>query len=195
MLYREGVRRGFADNDPQVRERVADQMKYALEQGATAPDPTDAELRAWFEANKVKLQRPERIDFTQVFVEGDDEAASIRAKALLVLLEDGAQPAGLGDTFPGGRRFRGRKLADVGERFGVAFAAGLDTEPLEAWTLRRSSFGLHLVRVDRVVAGSTPTFEAVRAEVVHGWLEQQQVLRLAESVLALRNRWSVVREP
>lgn len=195
VLYREGVRRGFADNDPQVRDRIADQMKYALEQGATVPDPTDAEQRAWFEANKVKLQRPDRIDFTQVFVEGDDEAATTRAKALLVLLEDGAQPAGLGDTFAGGRRFRGRKLADVGERFGAAFATGLDTEPVETWTLRRSSFGLHLVRVDRAVLGSAPTFEVVRAEVVHGWLEQQRVQRLAESTLALRGRWSVVTEP
>lgn len=195
VLYREGVRRGFADNDPQIRDRVADQMKYALEQGATVPDPTDAELLTWFEAHKAALQRPGRIDFTQVFVEGDDEAATTRAKALLVLLEDGAQPAGLGDTFAGGRRFRGRKLADVGERFGAAFATGLDTEPLKTWTLRRSSFGLHLVRVDRAVAGSAPPFEAVRAEVVHGWLEQQRDQRLAEATLALRNRWSVVREP
>lgn len=166
VMYREGVRRGFADNDPQVRDRVADQMKYALEQGATVPDPTDAELRAWFEANKAKFQRPGRIDFTQVFVEGEDEAATTRAKALLVLLEDGAQPAGLGDMFAGGRRFRGRKLADLGERFGAAFATGLDSEPVETWTLRRSSFGLHLVRVDRAVLGSAPTFDLASRERV-----------------------------
>ena len=195
VLYREGVRRGFAQGDPQIRDRVAGQMKYALENGATVPEPTDAELRAWFVAHGAALQRPDRIDFTQVFVDGDDDAATARAKALLVLLEDGAQPGGLGDTFAGGRRFRGRKLADLGERFGTAFATGLDTEPLETWTLRRSSFGLHLVRVDRAVAGSAPTFDSVRAEVVHGWREQQRAQRLAEATLALRNRWNVVREP
>ncbi len=195
VLYREGVRRGFADNDPEIHDRVADQMRYALQQGATVPDPSEAQLRAWFEAHAEALQQPGRIDFTQVFVEGDDASAEVRARALLVLLEDGAQPAGLGDTFAGGRRFRGRKLADVTERFGASFASGLDTEPLQTWTLRRSSFGLHLVRVDRVQAGSTPGFDAVREEVVHGWRQDQQAQRLAEATLGLRKRWTVVRTP
>ncbi len=194
VLYREGVRRGLADSDPQIRDRVADQMQYALEQGTTVPEPSEAELQAWFEAHRTSFHRPERVDFTQVFVEGDDEASTERANELLVLLENGAKPEGLGDSFAGGRRFRGRKVADIAERFGDTFAAGLDAE-LGTWTLLRSSFGQHLVRVDRVVAGSAPSFEAVRAEVLHGWREQQREQRLAEATLALRGRWTVVREP
>lgn len=195
VLYREGVRRGFAERDPEIRDRVADQMKYALEEGAAVLEPTDAQLRTWFEANAVALQQPGRIDFTQVFVEGDDAAAVGRAKALLVLLEEGAQPSGLGDTFPGGRRFRARKLVDISGRFGTSFATGLDEEPVKTWTLRRSSFGLHLVRVDRVVAGSTPAFEDARAESVHGWRQEQRAQRLLEATRELRDRWTVVREP
>lgn len=195
VLYREGVRRGFAENDPQIRDRVVDQMQYTLEQGTTLAEPTEAQLRAWFEAHGSTLQRPDRVDFTQVFVDGKDEAATARARALRVLLEDGAKPAGLGDTFAGGRRFRGRKLEDVAKRFGKTFAEGLDTEPLGAWTLRGSTFGQHLVRVDRIAAGGALSFEAARSQVLHRWREEQSATRLGEATRALRERWAVVQQP
>jgi PPIC-type PPIASE domain len=195
VLYREGLARGLAEGDAQVRERVASQMAYVLESRITIPEPDPAELRAWFEAHAERYARPERVDFTQVFVEGNDAAAETEARELLRLLEAGADPNGLGDTFAGGRRFRGRRLAELAERFGEAFIAGMETQPPGTWSLRRSGLGVHLVRVDRWVPGRAPSFDAVQGEVRHDWAEAQRASALLRAKQALRSRWELVGAP
>lgn len=195
VLYREGLARGLAEGDPRVRERVATQMAYVLDSRITTPEPSEAELRAWFEAHADRYARPERVDLTLVFVDGTDEAAEARARELLRLLDGGADPNGLGDTFAGGRRLRGRRLVELGERFGPAFTAGLADQPPGTWALRRSPFGLHLVRVDRWASGDAPDFEAARDEARHDWLQDQRSQALEQAKQALRDRWEIVTSP
>jgi hypothetical protein len=156
------------------------------------PTPDDAELRAWFESNADRFARPERFDFTQVFVAGDDTA---RAAELLRVLQGGADPDGLGDTFAGGRRFRARRLVEVRARFGDAFAEGVRTQPEHAWALLPSPHGKHIVRVDRRTSASTADFEAARAEVLHAWQEAARKDALARETAALRSQWEVVVAP
>lgn len=194
-LYREGLARGLAENDPQIRERVVSQMAYVLQSRITVPAPTDDELQAWFQAHAERYARPERVDFTQVFVEGLDAAAEARARELLRVLEDGADPSGLGDTFSGGRRFRGRRLAELAERFGEAFTTGMDAQPLGTWAIRRSTQGFHLVRIDRRTSSETPDFAAAHAEILHDWEQAQRDAALVAARQALRSQWEIHTAP
>lgn len=195
VLYREGLARGLAEGDAVVREHVASQMAFVLQSQVVLAEPSEAELRAWFDEHADAYARPERVDFTQVYVEGLDDAAQAEARALLRLLEDGADPNGLGDTFAGGRRFRGRKLAELTERFGEAFTAGMETQPAGTWVLRRSGLGMHLVRIDRWSSGETLGFEAARDEAHHDWTQAQQARALATAKQALRDDWEIVVSP
>lgn len=194
-LYREGLARGLAENDPQIRERVVSQMAYVLQSRITVPTATDDELRAWFETHAERYAQPERVDFTQVFVDGLDATAEARAREILRLLEGGADPNGLGDTFAGGRRFRGRRLAELAGRFGEAFTTGMDAQPPGTWTLRRSTQGLHLVRIDRWTSSTTPDFESARAEILHDWEQAQRQTAMATAKQALRSQWEVRTSP
>ena len=193
VLYREGIARGLAQDDPVIRSRIATQMAYVLRSSEPLSEPSDRQLREWFEAHRERFVRPERIDFTQVFVGGHDSAAQARARQLLGLLEGGADPGGLGDTFSGGRRFRGRKLADLQEQFGIRFTAGLEGQPVGTWTLRHSDHGLHLVRVDRRAKGEAPPLEEIRDQVEHDWREEQQARALEQAVRGLRAQWEIER--
>lgn len=195
VLYREGLSRGLAEHDPQVHARVASQMTYVLESQLTIPEPDDAELHAWFRDHPTRYGRPERVDLTQVFVSSTDANAEARARELLRLLQSGADPNGLGDTFPGGRRLRGRKPADLAARFGEAFAAGLEAQPPGTWTLRPSPLGLHLVRVDRWTSGEAASFDAVRDRVRHDWQQDQRDRAMERAKQALRERWEIVHTP
>lgn len=195
VLYREGLSQGLAESDPQVRERVASQMAYVLQSRIVLPEPDEAELRAWFDAHAERYGKPERVDFTQVFVEGTDDAAEARARELLGLLQNGADPNGLGDTFSGGRRFRGRRLADLAERFGEAFVEGMQAQAPETWVLRRSPLGLHLVRIDRWTSSEAPGFEAVRDAVRHDWEQERRAAAMAEAKQALRSQWEIHGSP
>lgn len=195
VLYREGLRRGLAEGDLRIRERVAGQMAYVLASSVVVPEPDDAALRAWFEAHADLYARPERVDLTLVFVEGDDEAAWARARALLGLLEGGADPSGLGDRFAGGRRLRGRRPVELAERFGDAFVQGLAEQAPGTWALRPSPLGLHLLRVDGWARGSALAFEAAREAVRHDWLEDQRARATAAARQELRARWEIVVSP
>lgn len=195
VLYREGLARGLAESDAQVRERVASQMAYVLKSRVTVPAPTDDELRAWLESHAERYAKPERVDFTQVFVDGLDGAAETRARELLRLLEGGADPNGLGDTFSGGRRFRGRRLDDLAARFGPAFITDMPAQAVGTWALRRSSVGLHLVRIDRWSARESPDLEPLREQLRHDWEQAQRDAAIAEAKRALREQWEIRTSP
>lgn len=193
VLYREGLARGFAVNDPTVRARVGGHMARVLREGVVVPEPTEAELRAAFEADPNRWGSSARVDFTQVFVEGHDASADARAAELLALLREGASPTGLGDRFSGGRRFRGRTLAQIEATFGAAFAEGLDSAETGAWTSRTSPAGHHLVRVDAVAAGRGSAFEAARADVRRSLVEAREDEAFRERLRALVAGWEVRR--
>ena len=154
--------------------------------------PPEAELRAWFDARRDTWARPPRLDFTHVFVAGTGADAERRASALLAELQAGAGPEMLGDTFSGGQRYRGRKLADLAESFGPEFARGLDQQPTGVWQLRRSRHGLHLVRVDTVLPGRAADFASARLDVEKEWMDTRRAAELAERVRALRDSYRVV---
>ncbi len=192
VLYREGLARGLDRDDPSVRRRIAEKMAFVLEQEIVVAPPPEAELRAWFESRRDTWARPPRIDFTHVFVAGTGAGDERRAAALLAELEGGAEPDALGDSFSGGQRYRGRKLADLAASFGPEFARGLDRQPAGSWQLRRSRHGLHLVRVDRVEAGRAADFAGARLDVEKEWIDARRAEELAARVRALRARWQVV---
>ena len=195
VLYREGLTRALAEGDAVVRERIASQMGYVLGARIVVPEPTEDELRTWFDDHASKWAEPDRVDFTQVYVAGHDDAAGARAREFLGLLQGGADPDGLGDTFAGGRRFRGRRVAELAERFGAAFVDGLDAQPEGTWAQRRSGLGLHLVRVDRRTSPRQPALDAVRDAVRHDWQEAQHAAALQQATKELRGRWEVVVSP
>jgi peptidyl-prolyl cis-trans isomerase C len=195
LLYREGLARGLERDDPRVRERIATKMGLVLRSQIIVPEPTDAELRAWFEAHAERWARAELLDFTQVFVEGDDEPARARARELLAQLSAGADPNGLGDPFSGGRRYRRRKIEDLASAFGDEFVAHLSEQAEATWVQRRSRSGLHLVRVDRRTSAQGPDFASVEAEVRDEWSTARRAQGVAEAMQKLRARWEIVTEP
>lgn len=191
VLYREGLRRGLAENDAEVHGRVASQMAFVLRSRIVLPEPGDEELRAWLAEHPERFGEPDRVDFTQVFVaQGPD--AQARADELLGLLEGGADPGGLGDTFSGGRRFRGRRIEALAEQFGPDFAAGVARQAEGAWALHRSTHGLHLVRIDSRTAARAPDFAEVKGAVAHDLREARLDEAFARAVAELRAGWEIV---
>ncbi|MCC7536160.1 MAG: peptidyl-prolyl cis-trans isomerase [Deltaproteobacteria bacterium] len=195
ILYREGRRRGLERDDPRTRARVASRMAFVLRAQSVIPEPSDRELRAWLAAHADRFAVPERIDFTHVFVRGDDEVARARAHELLGTLTAGASPTRLGDTFSGGRHYRGRTVRDLSATFGEAFALGVREQREGTWALHVSRFGQHVVRVEgRTVATATADFASLRADVRHDWLEARRDRETRAAIAKVRARWEIVRE-
>jgi hypothetical protein len=174
---------------------VADKMSFVLESKLVLGEPGRAELEQWFSSHRDKWAKAAQVDFIQVFVTGNDDAARKRAEALLRQLQQGAEPAGLGDRFSGGRHYRRRSLESLRLAFGDRFVAGLGAQPEGRWALRESRFGLHLVRVERRTAATAPTLESVKADVVEDWKRARREAELAEEVAKLRSQYQIVEAP
>lgn len=192
MLFREAVARGLDRDDPVVHERVASRMSYVLEQQAIVPEPTEAELRTWFDAHHETWNVPDRIDFTHVFVAGSDAAARAKLDELEAALAVGAPPERLGDVFSGGRRYRGRRIEDLAQSFGAEFVDGLDQQPIGTWVKRTSRHGLHLVRVDQRAEGHSASFEQARLDVRKAWRDDRLRRALEAAIDRLRTQWEIV---
>jgi hypothetical protein len=191
VLYREAIARGLDRADPVIHERIAGRMSYVLAQTATVPEPTETELRAWFDQHRDRWDVAEHVDFTHVFIAGSDAAAAARADEIQTALAAGASPEQLGDRFSGGHRYRGRKLADLAQAFGDEFVDGLAKQTPGAWVRRRSRHGLHLVRVDRVEAAKTADFAAARLDVRKEWLDARRADDLRAAMRKLRDGWTI----
>ena len=190
ILFREALARGLERDDPAIRERIASRMSYVLAESVVVPEPTESQLRAHFDAHRDRYGVAERIDFTHVFVADRDEQ---RISELAAKLAGGAAPEVLGDTFSGGRKYRGRKLADLAEAFGPEFVAGLAAQPPGSWVRRASRHGLHLVRIDRVDAARAPDFETAKLEVRRELVEDYRARASGETFRKLRAQWKIVR--
>jgi peptidyl-prolyl cis-trans isomerase C len=191
VLYREAIARGLDRDDPIIRQRIAARMSYVLEQATPIPEPSDAELRAWFDAHRDRWSVPERVDFTHVFVAGTDARATAKLDELERQLRDGAAPERLGDRFSGGHRYRGRRVEDLAQAFGDQFASGLAEQAPGTWVRRTSRHGLHLVRIDRVDASQPADFARAQLDVRKAWLEERRATELAAAMKQLRASWTI----
>jgi len=191
VLYREGLLRGLDRDDVRVRQRVVSLMAARVEAEHPIDDPTEEEIRAYFDAHADRYAEESRLDFTHVYVEGTDEAAEARARTLLTTLAEGGSPIGLGDTFTGGRTYRGRRIVDLVETFGPGFVEGIDAQALGSWALRRSRTGVHLVRIERRTAASEAAFDRARLDVEHDLMEEARRERSRRALDELRARWEI----
>ena len=191
ILYREGIARELDEHDERVRTRVATLMADVLRAELFVPEPTEAELRAYFDTNAERWAEPERVDFVHVFIDAATEGADERAQGFLTSLEAGASPARMGDTFTGGRHYRGRRIEDLREAFGGTFADDVASAPIDRWTLMRSRFGLHVVRIEQRSAGSDADFERARLDVARALDEARQTEAMERALATLRARWTI----
>jgi peptidyl-prolyl cis-trans isomerase C len=151
---------GLVPHDPVVRRRLAEQLARLT----PAPAPPDAEVTAWFSAHRDRYVEPERISFTQLFLDEKRRgpAALTSARAWLASLRQGRPPAtGDPSIFP--THWDQKSEPEIAHLLGAAVAGQVITSPLDAWVgPLRSPFGLHLVRVTR----RQPRHALVLSEIV-----------------------------
>ena len=182
LLAQEARREGL-DADPEVRRQLADAERSVLEAAyldrvfeTSAPEPTDDEVQAYYEANRDRLTLPEPYVRLRLLRLADPAAAAEARSALaqtvgspmgdslyaLAARAYDADPDGavaLADTYLPQSRIDG-----LDEALGAQIAQmGAGAAP----ALVESAGARYAVAVvDRIPAGQTPSLGAVRAELV-----------------------------
>ncbi|MEO1221817.1 MAG: peptidylprolyl isomerase [Pseudomonadota bacterium] len=163
VLYREALRLGFDESDAIVRRRLVSKMDLSASLAAETAEPSEATLRAFFEANPDLYSDDASANAILSF----EQALYSNENSALGDLEGGfaeSEPTSLP------RSVSSTNLRDVEARFGKQFAEGLARlDPEEDWQGPiRSGFGWHLVRLTAREVPE-PDFDALRVSIANDW--------------------------
>ncbi len=202
-LAREAVELGF-DDDVVIRRLLAEEMRLVLRRPPGDSELSDEKLREVLETHRDEFLQPERITFSHVFLSADARGDSLAddAAAVLAVLRspavlspeptDDDRGAQLSDAFPLGLDFRSVPRLSLQGRVGKSFTDEVFTLEPGAWSGPvESPYGLHLVRVDEILAAELPPVAEVRPRALRIAAAELGRDHLATGLVRLRQLYDV----
>ena len=173
VLYREALERGLDRNDPVVKSSLVRKITLLGTALAQASEPSDAELKAYFELRAERYRVPASLSLMQVFLDRDKRSDSIdadSARLLAMLLDRDPRPeelAGLGDSLMLPNVVRDASEDELARTFGEEFRETVVSLPVGPWQGPvESGFGLHLVKITRREDSRIPEWTEVGDRIV-----------------------------
>jgi hypothetical protein len=197
IFSREAVKLGLDQNDTVIRRRLQQKMEFVSEDISSLKEPTDAELAQYLAQHPDAFRQDARHSFHQIFLNAEKRGDRVQADvdALLTQLRavagsDGA--ADMGDSTLLPRRMTGESQRKIEGIFGAEFARALGGAKVGEWIGPiRSSYGLHLVRVDQRDDGRLPELAEVREAVQREWANEHQTEAARRFYETLKSRYQV----
>jgi peptidyl-prolyl cis-trans isomerase C len=189
VLHRAALELGLDRQDPIVRRRLVQKMRFVLEDRVDRRPVDTATLQAWFERSPDRFAAPVSLDVRQRFFDRSrraDAEATVRAWA-----EGREAPSG--DAFVHPEAQDGVTPQRLSARFGAGFAEAVSGLSEGAVVVVESSFGVHAVQVLRRDEPMAPTFEAVRTAVEEDWRQTHRDALLREELQSLSGRYEIRR--
>ena len=188
IYFREALRLSLDQGDIIVRRRLVQKLNFLTEDIAASQTPSDAELRAFHDANAERYRLPARYSFRHRYF-STDRRANAKADAEAAL----ANPEAKGDPFMLQRAYAERSERAVGDLFGRGFAADLaQLSPSPDWQgPLRSAYGWHLVQLEQMLPEAQPPFAEVASRVARDLTAQRREEANAAYYEALRGRYEV----
>ncbi len=163
VLYREALARGLDRNDPVVRMSLVRKITMLGTAQAQAVEPTDEELKAYFELRAERYRIPASLSLMQVYLNRDKRPESVAedtAQLLALLSEEDPrreEVAGFGDSSMLPSVLTEVSEDEVARTFGEDFREAVVSLPVGQWLGPvESAFGLHLVKITRRVDSRIP---------------------------------------
>lgn len=178
VLASEARRLGLDKGDVVVERRLAQKMRFMIDDLANVPNVSQSTLRDWYEDNRSHFDIPTLYSFDHVYFRNDNDQ---RLENSLVELQNGSDWREVGDAFMLQRQYGDIPRSEIIRLFGTAFADSIVVAPQNRWVGPYvSTLGTHLVRVNRVIASSSPEFKDVVEQVERKWRDEQ--LRLLNQI-------------
>ena len=196
LLAREARAMGLDQGDTVVRRRLAQKLTFIMEDTAQIAEPTEADLRRYYEPNVDRFRSAPLVSFMQVFfnpgrgpqVESDAKAALTRISAA----GDDATIQGMGDSLLLEDTYRDLDQQALSNLFGADFATAVFALTPGSWSGPiESGYGLHLVKVTELKPGKSRPFDEIRDKVAEAWRNEQERSYKASYLAGLRGKYGV----
>lgn len=196
VLMREAKRLGLDDNDIIIHRRLAQKMDFLIADNPI-DDPTDAELKLWFDENRDQFAASERRSFRHVYFSPERHGDRIEnvARTALDQMKAGADWKAMGDPFIQKRSYAAVPQSEVTRLFGPEFAESIFRLPANIWSAPLgSAYGLHLVRIETVDSAADAELKPIKLQVTDAWREQKAAIAKQEAVQKLVSGYTVIVE-
>jgi len=195
-LMREATRMGLGSDDTIIRRRLAQKMRFMIENVDAPQEPDEETLNSWFEANIGSFVNPETRSFSHIYFSPEKHGDNIDKNVKTVMnIVDDADWENLGDPFMLKRQFTRLSTVDVNRLFGAEFAAGVFNAQMTGWQGPiDSAFGRHLIKIDAMTPKITPDLQEVRPQVIRAWQDKTQREANTQRLKDLIQKYNVVVE-
>lgn len=183
ILYREGKELGVDRGDEMIRDRIAFKLQYLIFDQVKVSQPSEEQLRAWFEQNHARFDEPERVGF--YLTPATDKATAEKQ------LEDIRSQRESEDLRDQTHAVLGRSVDSLAGGFGQSFRDGLLKLPQGEWGLLQSNEGWHVVRFDSSTPGKRAKFEDVRDDTAKMWQLEETRNQAWEAVNRLKANYKI----
>jgi hypothetical protein len=200
VLYREGLAMRLDRDDEVIRRRVVQKVQFIEQDISTAPAPSDAALRYFYDSHQSRYFSPPHVTFTHVYFspdKGGDGAARSRAVAVLASLNGKTVRAPeRGDAYPDLYDYASIGPDDAARLFGQSpIARALFQLHVGRWSgPLRSGYGWHLVYVSAVEPSHLLPFAQIRDQVRADYQADAQTASNRRDFAALKGRYTIIRE-
>ena len=195
ILAREAIALGLDKDDVIVKRRLAQKMAFLAEDVSSLREPSNEELRAWFDNNKNGFAQSPRISFRHVFFSTDRRGldAELAARTALASASSRGDAAPRGDPFMFTDSYAERTSLQLAQVFGSDFAGTVFTAPAKRWSGPfASGLGWHLVWVEELRGGEVSSYDDVEPEVRERWMVEQREAAKRARLQTMLARYEVV---
>jgi parvulin-like peptidyl-prolyl isomerase len=194
VMAREAEEMGLQQDDTIIRRRLAQKLKFLVDDTAQLAEPTEAELRQFYAANPAHFETPGRLSFRQFYFNPEHRTdAATDATAALAKLELNVED----DTIAGDRLLIGESFDNADElalsgMFGADFAREVFALETGEWRGPiKSGYGLHLVLVTQRTPTTPKPFDTVKDAVLAEWRSARQAELSRDFLVELRKKYGV----
>ncbi|MBT8362838.1 MAG: peptidyl-prolyl cis-trans isomerase [Desulfobacterales bacterium] len=203
MAYREALALGLDQDDPIIKRRLRSKLDLIVEDMARLSPPSNQDLTKFLDENSDRYKVQPRISFRQIYFNPESRGEQTTADIAAALDKLKSSPTQqdiltIGDATMLPAQLELTPITLISRQFGQMFSKSLLEIAPETWIGPvGSGYGLHLVYVEKQVAGYLPPLSEIREAVERDWTYQHRdnVLRDAYRLLAEQYRVIIETDP
>ena len=193
VLMREGQRLGLGENDTIIRRRLAQKMRFILNDVDSIDPPTQAQLQDFYSQNPALFTQEATRSFEHIFF-SPQTRPNIEADARALLTRGlGNNWRSQGDAFIMKRRYDRAAQSDIVKDFGRNFTNQIFALETDIWSGPiESALGLHLVRIRESSPSYLPEFETIKDDIEAQWQDRARREHNQNRLKALIDQYDIV---
>jgi hypothetical protein len=198
ILSREAVAMRLDEGDIVIRRRLAQKMEFLFKDLAALTEPTEEDLRKYFNDNRRKYETPPRTTFTQVYFSADSRGIDGAIQAAQTLINEDGDPykvSTLGDSTilsPGCAQCSEKEIEN---KFGTNFAMSVKNLTPGSWYGPvRSAYGIHAVYIHERQETKLPDFGDIKDRIKNDWMTAKREENARSVYGEIRSRYRILVE-